>query len=249
MPAPIDARNPAPGNAANRRFDALFRELFAGLPTPDALVEVGCARSAWLPYFGREFGFGLHGLDYSELGCEQERTILVESGLAGEITCADLFAPPRALLGAFDVVVSFGVVEHFSDTGAVTAAMAALLRPGGLLITVIPNSRRDRPDRAAHQPGRLRHPCPDLPRAPRDGAPRRRPRGPALGAPPQHRLRRPEPQRARPEPALDAGQGRVRRQLSRLPRSCGRSRIEPARCRRRARCRPMSSALRAARAS
>ena len=200
---------PAPGNAANRRFDALFRDLFAGLPTQRMrLLEVGCARSAWLPYFGREFGFELHGLDYSELGCRQERTILVKAGLEGEVTCADLFTPPPDLLGAFDVVVSFGVVEHFSDTLAATRALAALLRPDGLVVTVVPNMRgaigrieqlinRDVYDiHVPIGPARLA------------GRTRRGPRGPARGAFPQHRLRRPQPQRARPERALDAGQGR-----------------------------------------
>jgi cyclopropane fatty-acyl-phospholipid synthase-like methyltransferase len=29
------------------------------------LLEIGCARSAWLPYFAQEFGIDVSGLDYS----------------------------------------------------------------------------------------------------------------------------------------------------------------------------------------
>jgi SAM-dependent methyltransferase len=40
---------------------------------------------------------------------------------------------------AFDVVVSFGLLEHFKDTTACMAAFSEFLKPGGLLITNIPN--------------------------------------------------------------------------------------------------------------
>jgi SAM-dependent methyltransferase len=43
------------------------------------------------------------------------------------------------LLKAFDVVVSFGVLEHFKDTTACISAFSKFLKPGGLLITNIPN--------------------------------------------------------------------------------------------------------------
>ena len=39
----------------------------------------------------------------------------------------------------FDVVVSFGVLEHFKDTAACIAAFLKFLKPSGLLITNIPN--------------------------------------------------------------------------------------------------------------
>ena len=47
--------------------------------------------------------------------------------------------PPTELLNKYDVVCSFGVVEHFSDTSVALKAAAAFLKPGGMLITTIPN--------------------------------------------------------------------------------------------------------------
>ena len=104
-----------------------------------SLVEVGCARSGWLPYFAKEYGFELNGLDYSPVGCEQARAILAHAGIRGRIFQGDLFQPPHELVGTQDVVVTFGVVEHFVDTVAAIRALARLMAPSGMLITIIPN--------------------------------------------------------------------------------------------------------------
>ena len=138
--SPIDPSDRSLNNYPVRRFHDHFRRLFAGRDTRGmSLLEIGCARSQWLPYFAREFGFRITGLDYSERGCEQERRILARAGLDGEVVQCDLFDPPAALRGKFDVVVSFGVVEHFTDTTGVVRAMASYLEPGGLLFVNMPN--------------------------------------------------------------------------------------------------------------
>lgn len=103
------------------------------------LLEIGCARSAFLPYLARAFGFRVEGLDYSEVGAVQARRILARDGVDGTVTCADMFTPPASMLGAFDVVVSFGVMEHFRDTAEALRAAACFLAPGGLLVTFVPN--------------------------------------------------------------------------------------------------------------
>ena len=52
---------------------------------------------------------------------------------------ADLFDPPQEIQGEYDYVVSFGVVEHFEDTADCLRSCAKFLKPGGKLITSIPN--------------------------------------------------------------------------------------------------------------
>jgi SAM-dependent methyltransferase len=59
----------------------------------------------------------------------------------GEIHCGDFFDPPAAWRDRFDVVFSFGVVEHFQDTAACLEALRSFLKPGGMIVTVIPNMR------------------------------------------------------------------------------------------------------------
>jgi 2-polyprenyl-3-methyl-5-hydroxy-6-metoxy-1,4-benzoquinol methylase len=139
LPDPVD---PAlkdvwhyPQRQFHRSFEALFPDRLAGR----RLLEIGCARSPWLPYFASHFGADVTGLDYSEVGAALARQVLAAQGVSGEVHCADFFSPPQTLLGGFDVVTSFGVMEHFDDTAAALAAAARFLRPGGLLVTEIPN--------------------------------------------------------------------------------------------------------------
>lgn len=122
------------------KFHEFFSALFQGQDCRDKrLVEIGCARSIWLPYFSKNFGFKVAGLDYSETGCRQAREILRKTNTEGSVSCCDFFSPDPSLLESFDVVVSFGVAEHFQPTSECIKAFARMLRPGGRLITVIPN--------------------------------------------------------------------------------------------------------------
>jgi 2-polyprenyl-3-methyl-5-hydroxy-6-metoxy-1,4-benzoquinol methylase len=129
-------------NYVNHQFHEFFCEVFLNLNTQGkALLEIGCSRSVWLPYFAKEFGFKVHGIDYSEIGCQQAIRILANEGVKGEIVCSDFFSPPESMLGAFDAVISFGVVEHFQNTAECIAALSKFLKLGGLLITSVPNLR------------------------------------------------------------------------------------------------------------
>lgn len=140
IPPLIKPENKALRNYVNRRFHEFFSAILSGIATRNkVLLEVGCARSIWLPYFSQHFGLNVSGLDYSEIGCEQSRKILSQTGVQGEIVCCDFFSPPSGLLGKFDIVISFGVVEHFVDTQSCIKALARFLKPGGLLVTNIPN--------------------------------------------------------------------------------------------------------------
>jgi len=103
------------------------------------LVEVGCARSQVLPVLGKRLGIQVAGIDYSPNGCEQTRIMLKREGVSGEVYCTDIFDIPDSLKGSFDVVVSFGLIEHFLNTNEIVSALAALLKPGGIIFTSIPN--------------------------------------------------------------------------------------------------------------
>lgn len=140
VPIEINPRDSRLGNYVNWRFHEYFRRIFSGMGVQQGkILEIGCARSVWLPYFAREFGFEVYGVDYSEVGCCQAKKILESEGVNGTIVCADFFSPPGSMLKAFDVAVSFGVLEHFNDSAGCIAAFSAFLKPGGLLITSIPN--------------------------------------------------------------------------------------------------------------
>jgi 2-polyprenyl-3-methyl-5-hydroxy-6-metoxy-1,4-benzoquinol methylase len=127
------------GYVNGRICDYLYKRAFTAPTAGSRLLELGCGGSSMLPHFAARFGFQVSGIDYSELGCEQARQALSKAGVSGEIACADFFAPPPELLDSFDVVWSNGVIEHFADTASVVRHFAQFLKPGGLLLTVVPN--------------------------------------------------------------------------------------------------------------
>lgn len=136
----INPRRMGLNNYVNKCFHKYFHQVFSGMEMNGVkLLEIGCARSAWLPYFAKEFGFKVTGLDYSEIGCQQAMQILSNEGVQGEVICADFSRPPKSMLEGFDVVVSFGVIEHFQDTVACIDAFSKFLKPNGIMITNIPN--------------------------------------------------------------------------------------------------------------
>src|SRR5207249_1623316 len=104
LPKAVNPRTGGLNNHVNRKFHEYFRRAFSALNTDGRkLLEIGCARSAWQPYFAREFGSAVCGLDYSELGCRLAREVLAREGVNGEIVCADFLSPPQTMIGAFDV--------------------------------------------------------------------------------------------------------------------------------------------------
>ena len=123
-----------------RKWHALFKRVFDTFALQRGrLIEIGCGGSGFLPYFATEFSFDVAGIDYSKQGCALAEKNIEFAGMKGMIYHSDLFSPPQKLAGAFDVAVSFGLVEHFSDPAECIAQISRFLRPGGLIITTVPN--------------------------------------------------------------------------------------------------------------
>ncbi|HVM91121.1 MAG TPA: class I SAM-dependent methyltransferase, partial [Verrucomicrobiae bacterium] len=83
-----------------------------------------------------------YGLEYAPSGVQATRERFEKAGLdPAHIMEADFF--DDAFLNAhaeqFDAVYSRGFIEHFDDPAAVVARHARFLKPGGLLIILIPN--------------------------------------------------------------------------------------------------------------
>ena len=127
-------------NHSYNHMHRYFEEIVRPAAVPGAhLIEFGCAQSIWLSYFARRFAFAVTGIDYSKTGCEKAEAVLRRDGITGEIVHADFMAPPDCLLQAFDIGISFGVAEHFEDTAECLKAFRRFLKPGGLLVTLVPN--------------------------------------------------------------------------------------------------------------
>jgi SAM-dependent methyltransferase len=140
---PISIFNPHLGGVrylGRRKWHALFLKTFTCLNSDKLkLVEIGCGGSKYLPYFSKNFNFKVAGIDYSKDGCLKAEENLKLAGIDGSVYQADLFTPPAGLIKSFDIVVSFGLIEHFTNTSEVIRSMGAFAKNGGLILTIIPN--------------------------------------------------------------------------------------------------------------
>ncbi len=127
-----------PRNYSHRRFDAFFRRHLHGA-TGRTMLEIGCAQSSWLPYFHLAYGCRVAGIDYSPTGCRMSRQLLDEAGVPGKVLERDLFSDNGDLEGSFDFLFSLGFIEHFEDTAGTLVRMRRFLKPGGTILTIVPN--------------------------------------------------------------------------------------------------------------
>ncbi len=104
------------------------------------LLEMGCGSSIWLPYFKKEYGLDITGIDYSEEGIEICSKILERNGLKGQLFKEDLFELTDGLRNQYDVVFSLGFIEHFGNPIHVLKTFSEYLSASGLIITWIPNT-------------------------------------------------------------------------------------------------------------
>lgn len=121
-----------------RRFDLLFKEYLAQGQID--FIEVGCGSSAWLPYFQKYFGFNVHGIDYSLEGCFLAKENMKYFGKfdSSNIKCLDIFDVEN-IKEKYDIVFTYGLIEHFSDQKEIITKLSYLLKEGGQIITIVPN--------------------------------------------------------------------------------------------------------------
>lgn len=126
-----------PSSSFDRCLAAFLSDALAG--RRGDLLEVGCAPGKWLAFFA-SLGFCPSGIEYSPAGlAATERNLALLGVEYGLIMNGDFFSlAPQA---RFDVVASFGFLEHFDDPDAVVERHLAWLRPGGLLVLGVPNFR------------------------------------------------------------------------------------------------------------
>jgi SAM-dependent methyltransferase len=101
--------------------------------TPGALLDAGC----WLGFLldeARVRGWEVTGLEPSRFAAGYARERLGLHVLGDDLMTAEL---PGA---SFDAVVLADVIEHLPDPGAGLERISTLLRPGGILVLVLPDA-------------------------------------------------------------------------------------------------------------
>lgn len=132
--AAIDANNP---------IARLIFKYFPPLNEKDwgrqSVFEIGCFPGNFLPLFG-SLGYELNGLDQASRTDTELKEWLEKSHFkVGQLIRADFksFTSSRR----YELVCSFGFIEHFSETKEIILAHDRLLSAGGRLIITAPNFR------------------------------------------------------------------------------------------------------------
>lgn len=101
-------------------------------------LEIGCAPGRFLAWVAVELGARVSGLDYSPTGLAAAKRVLDEIGVAADLRCEDVlqnsFEP-----WSFDIITSFGLIEHFDNPSPVVEKYLELVAAGGTALIVIPD--------------------------------------------------------------------------------------------------------------
>ena len=138
-------------NKSKLAFDPeqpLFREthriLHNYLPQTDngKFLEVGAYPGKYLWYFHKYFGYEPWGVEYVESCAHQAQEMLDSAKIPAHIIVEDFFNldSDQYIEGkGWDLVASFGFVEHFDEPEAAVSKHLEVTRPGGMVVVSVPN--------------------------------------------------------------------------------------------------------------
>jgi len=102
-------------------------------------IEIGAYPGQYLWYFHRFFSHQVYGLEYTNDAFLRMQKHPSLREINAKFINADFFEYQPNPAELWDVVASFGFVEHFTDTREVVARHFEFVKPNGLVIIVIPN--------------------------------------------------------------------------------------------------------------
>jgi SAM-dependent methyltransferase len=129
----VKLQPPAPHNQAQPWYE---KHIPGG---PGSCIEIGCFPGQFLAAFGA-MGYEINGIDMTPRTETDMLPWLKTLGYPiGEVFQGDFFAYKTDR--KFDLVASFGFIEHFPDWDEVLQRHMDLVAPGGYLVISVPNFR------------------------------------------------------------------------------------------------------------
>lgn len=105
---------------------------------PTKILEVGCGTAFVSLYFAKR-GYQTTSLDINSFILRTAKENFKKEGKKGQFVVGDAEKLPF-LKNTFDVVTSFGLLEHFEDPTQAISEMVRVLKPGGLFFAdIVPN--------------------------------------------------------------------------------------------------------------
>jgi len=133
--SPTRARLPSSLNVGIRDIKRLLKR---HVKPGNRYLEIGCAPGKMLAWVAAALNAKVSGMDYSEPGIRSCRELFRSLGLTANLFHADLFEHPLTP-ASFDIVTSFGVIEHFDAARLAVRRHLDLVTPGGLALITVPN--------------------------------------------------------------------------------------------------------------
>ncbi len=121
------------------KFDRMICRMLDAAPNARAeVLELGCAPGSMLQRIHRlRPQLRLSGIDYAEEGAKTTASILGSLGLPRNVYVGDVRT--LDLPSKFDLVTSFGLIEHFDDPAEMIRCHGRFCRPGGTVAITVPN--------------------------------------------------------------------------------------------------------------
>jgi len=108
----------------------------------ESVIEIGSAPGNFLVKFSKRFRKIPFGVEYTALGAKKNREIFKQNNINPKNIFEMDFLSKMFLennRGLYDIVISRGFIEHFKKPSVIVGHHIEILRPGGLLIVLIPN--------------------------------------------------------------------------------------------------------------
>jgi len=120
----------------------LFKEIFDKFLKPNGTCfEVGCYPGGYLVYLGKKFNYTVYGIDRTPyINSRLPSFLNSENVKVGQFFNEDFIHFKSSK--TYDVVCSFGFIEHFSDLDTIVEKHINLVKPSGILILACPNFTR-----------------------------------------------------------------------------------------------------------
>jgi len=119
----------------------LFKDLFHKyLPKNGKCIEIGCYPGNYLIYLGKKFNYEVSGIDKTPY-IERLRPYFEKN----DVKIGNIFFDDFSTFSTnekYDVVCSFGFIEHFENTEEIIKKHISLLETSGICIISSPNFRK-----------------------------------------------------------------------------------------------------------
>lgn len=117
-----------------KRVRYIVNALASHAPSAAKILDIGCGNGNISRALG-SLGYQVKGIDFSAKAIAYAKTKNTFSNVQFDVLSAEAIADSEQ----FDVIICSEVLEHLSQPAQLTATIARILQPGGLLIATVPN--------------------------------------------------------------------------------------------------------------